>query len=88
MFLQVLRQVGADVLEHERQRGLGVDDVVEGDNVGVFQLLQETRLADRGERRSFVLLQTDFLKICQSLINPRQNLGRLGPHFFRPTFWD
>ncbi len=39
MVFQVLGQVGVDELKDEGERGLGVDDVVEGDNVGVLQLL-------------------------------------------------
>ncbi len=39
MVFQVLGQVRVHKLKDEGERGLGVDDVVEGDNVGVFQLL-------------------------------------------------
>ncbi len=44
MVFQVLGQVCVDELKDEGERGLGVDDVVEGDDVGVLQLLQQARL--------------------------------------------
>ena len=44
MVFQVLGQVGVDELKDEGERGLGVDDVVEGDDVGMLQLLQQARL--------------------------------------------
>ena len=60
--LQVLGQVGPQVLEDQGQAGLGVDDVVEGHDVGVLQVLQETRLSDGREGGSLLLLQPDLLQ--------------------------
>ena len=45
-----------DVFEDKGERGLRVDDVVQGDDVGVLQLLQERRLTDSRERGSLLLL--------------------------------
>ena len=39
-----------------------MDDVVEGDDVGVLQLLQERSLPDGRERGSLLLLQPDLLQ--------------------------
>ena len=50
------------VLEHEGERGLGVNDVVEGDHVGVPQHPQQRRLADSRERATFFLLQRYFFQ--------------------------
>ena len=61
--LQVLGQVRVQILEHEGEAGLGVDDVVEGDNVDVSQLLQETRLPDGGEGGPLFLLKSDLLEL-------------------------
>lgn len=51
--------------------GLGVDDVVvEGDNVDVSQLLQETRLPDgQGERGSLFLLSRISLSATTWLVS-------------------
>ena len=62
--LQVLGQVSVQVLEHEGEAGLGVDDVVQGHDVHVSKLLQQTRLPDGGEGSSLFLLKSDLLKIC------------------------
>ena len=60
--LQVLGQVRPQVLEHQGQAGLGVDDVVEGHDVGVLQVLQQTRLPDGREGGPLLLLQPDLLQ--------------------------
>lgn len=62
MVLQVLGQVGPQVLEHQGQTGLGVDNVVQSHDVGVLQILQETRLSDGCEGGSLLLLQPDLLQ--------------------------
>ena len=50
------------VFKDEGERGLGVDDVVEGDDVGVLQLLEERGLPDGREGRALLLLQADLLQ--------------------------
>ena len=62
MLLQVLREVRGEELEDEGEAGLGVDDVVQGDDVGVAQLLQQARLADGREGGALLLLQPDLLQ--------------------------
>ena len=57
-----LREVGGEELEDEGERGLGVDDVVEGDDVGVLELLEEAGLPDGGERGALLFLQPDLLE--------------------------
>ena len=44
------------ILEDKGERLSRVDNVVEGDDVGVFELLQERRLPDGSERRALLLL--------------------------------
>lgn len=60
--VHVLLQVAVHKLEDEHELVLGVDDVVEGDYVLVFQLLHERNLADRGRRRAFFRVEMDFLE--------------------------
>ena len=62
MLLKILRQVSGQVLEHEGETGLGVDDVVERDDVGVLQVLQQTGLADSSEGGALLLLQPYLLQ--------------------------
>ena len=45
VILQVLGQVCVQILEHEGEAGLGVDDVVQSHNVCVAQLLQQACLS-------------------------------------------
>ena len=59
--LQVLGQVRVQILEHEGQAGLGVDDVVQGHDVGVSQVFQQTGLPDGGEGCPLLLLESDLL---------------------------
>lgn len=58
------------IFEDESQRGLGVDNVVQRDDVGVFQLLEQRGLSDCGEGGALLLLQTDLLQrhhlVCQA----------------------
>ena len=61
VILQVLGQVSVQVLKHEGQTRLGVDDVVQSDYVDVSQLLQKTRLPNCGKGGPFFLLKTDLL---------------------------
>src|SRR3989338_3809265 len=61
--VDVLFQVLVEVLEDQGQLLLGVDHVVQSDDVGVLELLEKRDLTDRGARDSFVLtLQTDALQ--------------------------
>jgi len=60
--VHVLLEVALQVLEHERERLARVDDVVEGDDVGVLELLEQGGLADRGARRALLMLQPDLLE--------------------------
>ena len=46
--VQVLLQVAIDVLEDERQGSPGVDDVVQGDNVHVLEVLEQGYLPNGG----------------------------------------
>ena len=57
-----LREVGGEELEDEGEGGLGVDDVMEGDDVGVLELLQEAGLPDGGEGGALLFLQPDLLE--------------------------
>jgi len=49
-------------LEDECESFSGVDNVVEGDDIGVFELFEQGRLPDGCERRSLLLLQSDLFK--------------------------
>ena len=50
------------VFEDERQRRLCVYDVVQGDDVGVFELLEQRGLPDGREGGALLLLKTDLLQ--------------------------
>ena len=67
VILQVLGQVCVQILEHEGQAGLGVDDVMQSHDVDVSQLLQKTRLPDGSEGSPLFLLKSDLLKLFQCL---------------------
>ena len=50
------------ILKDEGKRGFGVDDVVQRDNVGVLQLLEERCLSNGREGSALLLLQADLLQ--------------------------
>lgn len=60
--LHVLGQVGVHILEDEGEGVSGVHDVVQRDDVGVLQVLEQGRLPDGRERRALLLLQPDLLE--------------------------
>jgi len=71
------------VFEDEGEGFPGVDDVVEGDDVGVFELLEERGLPDCGERRPLLFLQTDFLQRHRL---PSQTKKVQNVFIFKPKF--
>ena len=50
------------IFKDECERALGVYDVVQDDDVGVLQLLQQAGLPDGGEGGSLLLLKPDLLQ--------------------------
>jgi hypothetical protein len=60
--VHVLFQVEVHELEDEHELRLGVDDIVEADNVGMLELLHETDLADGGRGRPFLGIEMDLLE--------------------------
>ena len=48
------------VFEDERERVLRVHDIVQRDDVGVLELLEQRDLADRRARRALLVLQSDL----------------------------
>ena len=50
-----------NIFENKCQRVFGVNYVMKGNNVVVFELFEEGSLADGGERSSFLFLKSDLL---------------------------
>ena len=70
------------VLEDERQCVPDVDDVVQGNDVGVLQLLQQAGLPDGGEGGALLLLQSDLLqshRLLRQAAGVRSGQVRLPP---------
>lgn len=55
-------QIGVHVLEDEHELALGVDDIVEGEDVGVLQLLHQGDLADGCGGCAFFRIEVDLLE--------------------------
>lgn len=60
--VHVLLEIHLHVLKDKHERKRRVDDVVQGDDVGVFQVLQERDFSDGCTRSSFLVLETDILQ--------------------------
>ena len=60
--VHVLLEVALEVLEDERERLVRVDDVVQRDDVGVLELLEQRDLAYRRARRALLVLETDLFE--------------------------
>ena len=65
--VHVLLEIHFSVLEDERERPRRVDDVVQGDDVGVLQVLQKRDLSNGRARGSFFMLQANLLQ-CYQLV--------------------
>ena len=53
--VHVLFEVHLDILEDEGERARGVDDVMEGDNVGVLQVFEEGDFSDGRAGSAFLM---------------------------------
>lgn len=75
--LHVLLQIEVQVLEDEVQLvAVGVDDVVEADNVRVVHFFEERNLADGGRGHTLILgLQTDLLEGNDALVGSAEVEG-------------
>ena len=62
------------VLEYEDELGLGVDDIVEADNVDVLEFFHERYLADRGRRGAFFGVEVNFFQRHYLICGPRPSL--------------
>lgn len=76
VYVHVPLQVRVHVLKDEHQLRLGVNDIVQADNVRVAKLLHERDLADRRRGCAFFGIEVDLLQ--------RNDLGRVA----RPTLQD
>ena len=75
--IHVFLQIFVHVFEDQHEFVLGVDDIMEGDNVFVLQLFHERDLADSRRRCAFFRVQMNFLecdKLARLAIAPLENL--------------
>jgi len=73
--IHILLEISVTVLEDEDQLGLGVDNIIESDNVDVLQLLHQRDFTDRSRRGSFLGIEVNLLE-CNDLVGcPRATLG-------------
>ena len=75
MRIHVLLEIPVAVLEDENQLGLGVDNVIEPDNVDVLQLLHQRDLTDGGRRGSFLGVEMNLFEGNNLVCGPRATLG-------------
>lgn len=68
--VHVLLEILVTVLEHEHQLRLGVDHVVESQDIDVLEFLEQGNFADCGARRSLLRVKVNLLErhnlICRS----------------------
>lgn len=60
--VHVLLEIAVHVLEDEHEFVLGMDNIVEGDDVLVLQLLHQGNLADGGRRGALFRVEMDFFE--------------------------
>ena len=60
--IHVLLQVPLAVLKDEDKLGLGVNDIIEADDIDVLKLLHERDLADGRGRRALFGIEVDLLQ--------------------------
>lgn len=68
-------EVALAVLEDEDELRLGVNDIVEPDNVNVLEFLHERDLPYRGRRRALLRIEVYFLQRNNLIRCPRSPLG-------------
>jgi hypothetical protein len=73
--IHILLEIPVAVLEDEDQLGLGVNNVVESDDVHMLQLLHQRDFADRGRRGSFLGIEMNFLEGNDLVCGPGATLG-------------
>ena len=57
-FVKLSKKITYNIFKNKSQRVFGVNYVMKGNNVVVFELFEKGSLADGGERRSFLFLQS------------------------------
>jgi hypothetical protein len=62
VLVHVALQILFAEFEDEDELGLCVDDIVQAEDVDVFELLEEGYLADRGGWRAFLCVEMDLLQ--------------------------
>ena len=75
MRIHILLEISVAVLEDQNQLGLGVDNIVESDNVDMFQLLHQRDFADRGRGGSFLGVEMNLLERNNLVCGPGSTLG-------------
>ena len=73
--IHVLLEISVAVLEDENQLGLGVDNIIESDNVDMLQLLHQRDFADRSRRSPFLGIKVNLLERNNLVCCPRATLG-------------
>lgn len=66
VFLQIL----ITKLENKDEFGLGVDDIVESENIDVFEFFQERDLSNGGAGGALFCVQVDLLESNDLVCNP------------------
>jgi len=73
--VHILLEIPVAVFENEDQLGLSVDNVIESDNVDMFQLLHQRDFTDRGRWCPFLGIKVDFLEGDNLVCGPGTTLG-------------
>ena len=73
--IHILLEISVAVLENKNQLGLGVDNIIESDNVDVFQLLHQRDFTDRSRRGAFLSIEMDFFEGNNLIRGPGATLG-------------
>ena len=60
--IHVLLQIPLAVLKDEDKLGLGVNDIIEADDIDVLKLLHERDLTDSGRRGSFLGIEVNLFQ--------------------------
>ena len=78
--IHVLFEIEVHEFEDEHELGLGVDDVVEADDVGMLELFHEGDFSNGGGGSAFFCVEVDLLECDELRRDPRASLRRIRPN--------